>query len=375
MICINPSTINDLLALKESGAPVTLTSHPGNASLYKLSLWHCGIPEHLWDVTCCKADANNWPMHRLTDGKAELLLDETLYERICRQTSPGHRFVTAYQKTKDGERLGRVHVRAMEQCFPHAISSCSRLLRSEAGRVEEMFAFLAETCPERVFTRYITPDGRLVPIRESGLARHELATSFMRVLKELDHLLFSDESKETVGGACYDGAMVSLSDMLVQYWQSGRIDRYDISGPDMINYATRPEHQASLSQMLDHLRTWDARLVPKHFAMRMFPGTGARVGHITGHVSEAVLARKRAALQNQNPDKDAKRRMWEAAREDVRLWPSQIRPNMDYYFSQHDLLAQGGTFSVHDYWKDIPLEDMQAAFIRADSLLRIPSRK
>src|SRR3989344_7332469 len=128
MIKINPESISDLVALKDAGAPVTLTSHPGNASLYKLVLWSCGIPEHFWDVTCCKADANNWPMHRLVDGNAELLLTEEMYRKIMAETNSNRRYVVAYQITASGGRLGRVHVQACEACFPGALSSCSRLL-------------------------------------------------------------------------------------------------------------------------------------------------------------------------------------------------------------------------------------------------------
>src|SRR3989344_4850245 len=138
MIKINPETINDLLDLKATNFPVTLTSHPGNASLYKLSLWSCGIPEHLWDVTCCKADANNWPMHRLLNGEVEPIVTEDFYRKVLNETNPQNRFVTAYQFTKTGERLGHFHVKVMESCFPGVISSCSRLLLSQTSLIQEM---------------------------------------------------------------------------------------------------------------------------------------------------------------------------------------------------------------------------------------------
>ncbi len=372
MIKVNPSTINDLLQLKEAGVPVTLTSHPGNASLYKLSLWQCGIPEHFWDVTCCVADANNWPMFRLQNGKAELLVSEDVYQRIKTQTNSNWRFVTAYQTTKDGERLGRVHVRECERLFPKVISSCSRLMLSEAEKIREVFSYLAETRPEIVFSRFITPEGILLPIKQSGLRNSELADSFIRVLRELDHLLFNDKPITTEGGACYDGVMVPLSTMLVQYWRSGRIDRYDISGPDMIHYATRPEHQENLSEMLRFLHKWNPRLIPATIMIRMFPGTVARVGHIPGHVSESVMSRKIHALryQGQLPS-DHKKRVWEAAKDDERHWPIQIKASQVPYFSQYDLVANGGQIKVDDFWKEVPLEGMWDKLARANGLLKL----
>lgn len=373
MITVNPGSINDLLALKASGAPVTMTSHPGNASVYKLTLWSCGIPEHLWDVTCCVADANNWPMFRIVDGRAELLLEEELHRRIVAQTNPSNRFVTAYQKTPSGERLGRVHVRACEACsFPEALSSTSRLLLSEAEKVKEMFEYLAETRPNTVFARFITPDGVMKRIRESGTKVSCLANSFMGLLKELEHLLFSDAPISTQGGTCYDGVIVQLSAMLVQYWQTGRVDRYDVSGPDMIGYSVRREYQEEISAMLAHLRQWDTRLIPKNIVIRMFPGTVARVSHVPGHISEHVMARKIRVLENQiGFTQKQKEILWDMARDDNRLWPTDIKPQKDYYFSQYDLLREGGKLVVDDFWKDIPLDGMRDALVRANNLLRI----
>ncbi len=372
MITVNPSSIKDLLALKASGAPVTLTSHPGNASLYKLTLWGCGISEHFWDVTCCVADANNQPMVRLQGGTAESLLSKDLEDKIRRETNSNRRFVTAYQHTKNKERLGRVHVRVCEKLFPNVISSCSRLNLSEIDRLREVFEYLAETRPHDVFSRFITPEGVMMPIRQSGLRTHELTESFVRVLRELDHLLFSDEPIITKGGACYDGVMVPLSTMLVQYWKTGRIDRYDISGPDMIHYATRECHQRNLSEMLQYLHKWNPKLIPAQIVVRMFPGTVARVGHIHGHGSESVLNRKIQALKYQGQlSSEQKRRVWDMAKHDEEIWPTQIKSDKDSYFSQHDLFAHSQHLVVDDFWKEIPLDNMRENLTRANALLRL----
>ena len=66
-------SINDLVWLREKGVPVTMTSHPGNASLYKLSLWSAGVREMLWDITCVIADMNNQPAQMLKGGSATTL--------------------------------------------------------------------------------------------------------------------------------------------------------------------------------------------------------------------------------------------------------------------------------------------------------------
>lgn len=372
MIKVNPSGINDLLALKSAGAPVTLTSHPGNASLYKLTLWRCGIPEHLWDVTCCVADANNWPMFRLQNGEAELLLTEERYELVKRETSPTKRFLTAYQFTKTGDRLGRFHVRVCEGLFPGVISSCSRLILSQIDLVEEMFEYLLETGHSEVLGRFITPDGVAVPTREVGLSKSALVRSFTNVLRELDHLILCDEPIVTQGGACYDGIMVQLTTMLVDFWKTGRPDRYDVSGPDMIHYSTRPAYAKEASDMLRHLRRWNPKLIPPNIVTQMFPGTVARIGHVPGHVSEEVMRRKIHVVRNQNLfDSAQKRRLWATAEKDEENWPAKISASEVRYFSQHDLAGLGGKLEVDEFWKDMSFEEMRNVLTRANALLRL----
>lgn len=372
MIKINPESINDLLVLKDAGVPVTLTSHPGNASLYKLVLWSCGIPDHLWDVTCCKADANNWPMYRLVNGKAELLVSEDMRAEILRNTRADNRYVTAYQFTTDGIRLGRFHVKAKQVCFPNAISSCSRLLLSEKEKVWEMFDYLARTRRDEVFARCITPSGILRPLRGASIATEHLATSFIDVLGELDRLLFSDETISVSGGACYDGVMVPLSVMLVQFWQTGQTDRYDVSGPDMLHYALCSEHQVKLSLMLEHLRKWRPSLIPKNILIHMFPGTAACVGYIRNHPSEEIMRRKVFMLRSSDTlSGNKKREIWEIAKEDERRWPTKIRPVIDKYFSQHDLASLGNELVVDDFWRDMPFSVITKTLSRANNLLRL----
>ena len=372
MIQINPGSINDLLTLKKTGVPVTMTSHPGNASLYKLTLWHCGIPEHFWDITCSVADANNWPMFRLQNGEAELLVDEELHRTIMRETTSSKRFVTAYQKTKTGERLGRVHVRTCERLFPGVISSCSRLLLRHIERVKEVFTYLAKTRRQEVFSRFITDEGALVPLQETTERPVELVDSFERVLRELDHLLFEDTPIETVGGACYDGIMVPLSTMLAGYWEHGSLERYDISGPDMIHYATRPGHQEKLSEMLSYLHLWNPKLVPRRISVRMLPGVVARVGYVRDHVSEEIMERKRDALSwEKGVNGDYKRAIYKRAGQDELLWPIKITQDKEKYFSQHDLLLQKGQFMVDTCWKSIPLESLRETLARVNTLLKV----
>jgi hypothetical protein len=370
MISINPSTLNDLCALSAHGVPVTLTSHPGNASLYKLSLWACGIDEHLWDITCCKADGNNWPMHRLQQGSAELLVSTELHQKILTETTADNRFVTAYQYAKNGERLGRIHVRPMQQLFPSVISSCSRLLLSQEDRVRDLFEFLTETRSD-VFTRFITAEGTMHPIRFCGLNSSEYAVSFMNVLHELDQLLFSDNSIITKGGACYGGVMVPLAGMLTHYWETGEIVRCDISGPDMIHYAMQKEYQQALSCMLQHLRKWSPTLVPKRFLSHMYPGTAARVGHIGGHVSEEILQRRIQIIRGENKlSKEEKSALRECAKDDNQVWPIEIDPRSTHYFSQHDLASYGRELVVDEFWKNIPMHEMRSMLVHAHACLR-----
>ncbi len=371
MVLINPQCINDLISLHRLGIPVTLTSHPGNASLYKLSLWACGIPEHLWDITCAKADANNWPTHRLKDGAAELLLTEVQYQTIMEETSRERRYVTAYQKTQCGDRLGRVHTRPMQWLFPGVVSTQSHLLLKERARLYELSEYLAETRID-VFTRYISENGVMVPVAESGISRSKFASSFLSVLEELDHLLLRDEPLETRGGVCYEGVFVQLSGMLAHYWQTGEIVRCDISGPDMIHYTSGKAYRERLGALVEHIRRWKPELVPKQFLVHMFPGTVARVGYVCGHTSEEIMNRRTfIAKEGSRLTKEARRNLRDGAVHDETLWPSTIDPKARPYFSQHDLAALGKTLSVDPFWKDVPFLEMKEHLKQAQSFLRL----
>ena len=212
----------------------------------------------------------------------------------------------------------------------------------------------------------------MLPIRKSGIHSQDMIDSFVRVLQELDHLLFSDEPIITQGGACYDLTVVAISTMLVQYWQTGQIDRYDVSGPDMINYALKREYQENLSEMLRHLHRWNPQLVPEHIIIQMFPGTVARVGHLHGHISQQVMARKAHALQTHNKlSEDQRTQLLEAAKDDEHLWPTEIDPKREPYFSQHDLLTCNYPLVVDEFWKDIPLASMRDHLTRAKGILRL----
>ncbi len=372
MIVINPVSINDLVALHKSGVPVTLTSHPGNASLYKLSLWQCGIPEHFWDVTCCKADANNWPMHRLRDGKSELVVSDNFYHKVNKKTTSQNRFVTAYQRTKFGGRLGREHLRVCHQLFPEVISSYSRLLLSEERKLFKVLMYLAETKRDDIFTRRITAEGVLVPFFAGSESAVEIVDSVMSVLLELDTLLLTDDEIETKGGICFGGVIVQLLGMLVQFWKTGHTDRCDISGPDMINYSSSVKFQQKLSVLLSYLHGWNPELIPKNITIRMYDGTTARVGSLVGHVSEGVMNRKEFVLTNYDKLQSGnKKQLRSDSVSDESLWPIRIKSKTDCYFSQHDLLKLNFDFVVNDYWKGLPIDLIKKDLIQANAWLQI----
>lgn len=299
MITIIPCgdvTISHLLRLKDAGVPVALTSHPGNASLYKLTLWSAGIPERLWDITCAVADANNWPCHMLHDGKALPLLSPKKMYEVKEKTNATYRYVTAYLASDllehEGKSCGRVHVKAMQECFPSVVSPYTNALLAHQEKTLEMFEYLAATMREVSFPCTITCEGIKVPFVENGKSPPRLAEEFLRMLGELKALLAGDMPKVLHGGPCYEGAMVPLVHMLTDYWQTGETVRFDISGPDMIHYAQKVSHAEKLSMLLAHLRKWKPSLVPKNITIHMSLGTVARVGYVRGHVSEEIMRRK-----------------------------------------------------------------------------------
>ena len=379
-------SINDLVWLREKGVPVTMTSHPGNASLYKLSLWSAGVPEMLWDITCVIADMNNQPAQMLKGGSATTLVSNERHAAYRENAKNGIRQITAYTRTEDGRYLGRVHTSAMVSLFPEAITTQSALLNRYEKELHPVCEYLADTIPERMFQRYIFPCGATVALSpdknsrtftaiagdmSAHIARGDLAASFANVLSELETLLTKDCVGALSGGACYQGsAYAHALATLAQYWKTGECLEYDISGPDMIHYAMSEEYRATLSGILEHIRMQFPALVPKHTVIRMVPGTVARVGCVKGHISEEITE-ERLALLSQQTSGEEKKALRERAREKHGLWPITIRPAEDSYFSQHDLTDMDSSMFVPERFRKMSFADMETELVRLKNILRV----
>lgn len=203
-------SIDDLVWLHQSGVPVSMTSHPGNASLYKLSLWSAGIPETLWDITCVIADKNNQPAHLLHGGVTTPLVSKERLAVYRENVKNGLRQVTAYTHSEEGVFLGRIHTAAMARCFPGVITTQSALLNAYRDNLRTVFEYLADTIPERIFGRYVFSDGVVAPLVSDArgnmftaragdtsvrIARADIAESFLNVLAELETLLCADHTR------------------------------------------------------------------------------------------------------------------------------------------------------------------------------------
>ncbi len=377
----NGVSVQSLVDAMGEGIPVTLTSHPGNASLYKLSLWSCGIPDNLWDITCIAADRNNQPEHRLVRGEKELLISEELRREVATSASRDRRFVTAYQRTEDGEFLGRVHTRAMQTQYPGVISSQSALLLSERERVAEIFGYLAARNPKKYFPRHISCDGVMMPVREY-LSADGIAHSALSVIEELSALLLSDEIGELRGGFAYGGPVVHMICALCQYWKTGSIKRYDVSGPDMIRYAVTAEHQGNLSSLLVELHRAFPSLVPEKFSVTMPAGTVFRVGQLTdGHPSAGVSdlhdtlleqqAIRRGRANGTRLSETAYGELRKKAIEVEQEWPLNIEAPRDAYFSQHDLCRMGARITVPEQFRSMTFAEIAERRVRLKNILRV----
>lgn len=385
--CPNIS-VAEILIEKSKGTTVTLTSHPGNASLYKLSLWGSGIPETLWDVTCVKADKNNQPAYLLRGGEKTLLISNELFEEVECKTSTNRRYVTAYQYTKYGERLGRVHVRAMEKYFgdfeaetKRHLSSQSRLLLTQKEKVQTILEYLAWKDPKSHFPRCIDKNGVMIPyFPREGFSAEKIANSCIEVFAELEHLLFSEDEIVTSGGVVHGFPLVPVIASLCGYWASGSVTRYDVSGPDMIHYATTTKYQESLSLLLNDLHRNFPALVPKKFDVYMPNGVIFRTGNRMTDQSGAddrldVLCDQILNQQQIRRGKSEGERLSDveyevikdAARRLHHIKPFNINSAVDCYHSQHD----DGIVIVPQMFVNMPLSQIEERALRLKSILRI----
>jgi len=381
IIACEDITVRNLLRLQKDGCSVYRTSHAGNWNIYKLLLSQLGLPDCIWDVTCIHRDVNNQPRYQLIGGEKVLLLKETP------PMNNGTRFLTPYYRTGENadETLSHFHVTPLKKLFGSGVTSQSEVLLEYENDVSTIFSIAERFMPHQL-GRYILPCGCMVPLERLGsesleakcshnrasVLQKDLAESALSTLKELRRLVFDPGDYIPKGGVVYSFELVVASFYLWLFWKFGDKPTYQLSGPDMIGYATKPAFISGVEKVLKVLGEHAPRLVPEKIDAFVVPATFFRFGYPSNlEVSERVMAahetvRKLQALKREWRNVDvireslnhSVRNAIEIIERDGQKWNLFHDPSKDAFYSQHDMLKNGACMKVMEGYLDIPFGTM-----------------
>src|SRR3989344_2307859 len=375
-------TVRDLLRLNKAGHCVQRSSHAGNWSLYKLLLSELGLPDCIWDVTCIYKDINNQPKHQLIGGEKINLLG-TKDPGVPTATV---KYLTPYFRTENhGEgTLSHFHVAPLKKLFGSIITTQSEVLLEYKENMQAVFEVVEKYRPE-LLGRYVFPCGCMVPLykSESGfrtrckhnvieIPQSKLAESAVSTLEELERLVFDPFGYEAKGGVIYSLELVVASFYLWAYWKFGDKTVYELSGPDMSGYATKPDFIRRIFKVLELLERELPSLVPKRIEAKIVPAIYFRFGYPnTCKISEKVMRAHQAVYEIQKlkhrskdiPDisnalEDSLRGILPVIDRNGKDWDLYHKPDKDAFYSQHDMVKSGARMVVQEEFLDLPFKTL-----------------
>ncbi len=377
-------TVRELLALKESGHSVYRTSHAGNWSLYKLLMSELGLPDCIWDVTCIWRDVNNQPMHQLLDGQKIPLL-----EHVTEKPEGKIKCLTAYHRPNHDPTttLAHFHVAPLKQLFGNVITTQSEVLLEYKEYLQIAFDIVQTYRPEQL-GRYVLPCGCMVtlckrnrgyeadcPHNHARITGKKLAESAIETLEELRRLVLDPIGYQPKGGVLYSFELVVASYYLWSYWKFGDKPVYELSGPDMIGYATKQDFILRVEQVLkllgEHL---PEHLMPKIIDAKIVPATLFRFGYPDNCKRAKAVMNAHEMIRQVQPLKRSFKNVAEVAdllnvslkggleiiEEHGKYWNLFPDPATDAFYSQHDMLANGARMVIQEQFLDMPFQTMDA---------------
>ncbi len=376
-------TLRQLIELKNQGHSVYRTSHAGNWNLYKLILSELGLPDCIWDVTCMHKDVNNQPKVQLVGGRQISLVSPDSYS----VPTLGEKHLTAYQKPREypNDTLSSFHVHPLRRLFPGVITTQSEVLLEYKHELEIIFDIVERYHPQWL-GRYTLPCGCMVEIKSRFSVRYAecihsrveikpriLGESAINTLEELRRLVLDPSGYIPRGGVVYSFELVVTCYYLWCYWKFGDKTIYQLSGPDMIGYATKPDFIRRVTAVLRLVGDHAPQLVPRHVDVKIVPATYMRFGYVEGDsgVSKKVMdahyevftlqerkRQNRGSVQVINEADAVLREVIPIIDQYGSSWDLFHNPAKDAFYSQHDMAQTGGRVKIMDGFLDVSFQAM-----------------
>lgn len=410
-------TPRQLVALHQSGHAVYRTAHIGNQYLSNLLLVSLGLPLYLYDKTTLSRDINYHPAVKIRNGAYEKLAapTDTLVpyatcspEKTERAPSlfnvealPGYSAGSVVRK----DTPASIHYQALKKLFGDLVFTEAELFLRYEEKIAEIFSIIERHDPTR-FNRYTFPCGCMVglsqavpglcharcPHQEKDISRENMAHEAMQLLYSLRDLVLHPETAVRSGGVVPSLALTQIICSLVGWWESGKPEVYELSGPDFIKYGPNPEFIRELKSIFSEIQKYGGPSLelPSHLYMELVPTADFRFGYIQGDpISSLMLWLYRTAMEMQQEKKKVLARLSEkekhmaisrtaefggvknvlaqALKESKGTWDIFYDIHQQMFFSQHDLLPDK-RLVIPEQFLDMPFGEMKAFLHRIQQI-------
>jgi len=270
--------------LRKKGFFVFRSGHLGNHYLSNLLLFACGVPCHLFDRNLVVRDRNYWSEFILAEGSHIPLSvpipqkSSLVYSVPVAKNNLNNRLASFISSSN----LAKVHFRSMKESFKDVWSE-SHFLDQHSQLVYHVVSELASISPE-LFQRVFGADG--IIRKEDITLKNVIAKEIVKTNSCFRRYLDEDQNVLNIN----KGRLMNIEANIIVHsicacLITGKSEVYEISGPDMVRYATNKGFRRKLNDCYNFLRKRIDSLPPR-IVLNIVPSFYFRFGSLFSERAE-----------------------------------------------------------------------------------------
>lgn len=302
---------HELMLRRGNGYWVQRTAHLGNQYPSNLFLAALGMPFCLYDKTLLWRDQNYHPSQRISGSVPKPVVSQE--KHVHGDT------LVPFAIFGDGSLLkqqwhtpAHYHFRTFAGLFPGIVTTESELFLRHEEKLCRVLMLMQERAlvglhRERMpaINRYVMECGCLASLDPVSpdtvrarcghdikeVRRADLAEESISLLRTLRGLVFEPETTVQKSGAVPSLALAQAIFMMIGWWESGKSDLYELSGPDLVKYGSGRTFVAQIRSVFEAIEssgTSDLGLPPA-LTLNIVPTADLRFGYIAGHAPSTLV--------------------------------------------------------------------------------------
>lgn len=402
-----------LVEKHQQGYAVYRTSHLGNHYPSNLFLAALGLPICLYDKTKLWTDTNYHPSSRIIDGVRTRIVPPIAGTRDD-PLVPFAKFPKSSPLKPLWHTPAHYHFRTLAALFPGLVTTEAALFLRHEEKLLRVLTVMQEHNPVemtyqsmRAINRYVLECGCMSSLirgpddiwwascvhNRKEISHGALAEETMDFLHTLRGLVLEPDQTERRGGAIPSLPLAQAMFMMVGWWESGKPEIYELSGPDLIKYGPSRNFFLPLRSVFETLERYGQKDLdlPPRLTLHIVPTVDLRFGYVEGDMaSEQVIGlyenmlevqkQKREALCQAGEDTDTRFAIAKqfdpaisAMRADLQAclpqWNIFYDIHKGSFFSHHDLQL-GQRLVIPDLFLDMPFGAMRKVIERMSALVK-----